>query len=84
MADSEHFFSQRGLDLLPIFTWLRRQKSTTSAAKSPATQAKESVSLLSLLRADPFPVSSLFKSPLCQSSAPSKVINLVRTVSRFS
>ena len=43
------------LDLPPIFTWLGRQKSTASAAKSPATQAKESVSLRSLLRADPFP-----------------------------
>ena len=64
------------LDLLPIFTWLRRQKSTASAAESPATQAKESVSLLSLLRADHFPVSSLHKSPLCQSSPPSKVIIL--------
>ena len=43
------------LDLLPIFTRLRRQKTTALAAKSPATQAKESVSLRSLLRADPFP-----------------------------
>ena len=36
------------LDLLPIFTRLRRQKTTALAAKSPATQAKESVSQFAL------------------------------------
>ena len=42
------------LNLFPMFTRLRCQKTTALAAKSPATQAKESVSLRSLLRADPF------------------------------
>ena len=52
------------LDLLPIFTRLRRLKTTALAAKSPATQAKESVSLRSLLPADPFPFFSPYVTTL--------------------
>ena len=42
------------LNFFPIFTRLHRQKTTALAAGSAATQAKESVSLRSLLPADPF------------------------------
>ena len=70
------------LDLLPIFTRLRRQKTTALAAKSLATQAKESVSLRSLLRADPFYFFP-HESPLYEFGTPCMVIILEYEQSLF-